>query len=358
MMKSNNSKSKITYREAIAYSMKKNMVNNKKVIIIGQGVTDHKGTFGTTLNLNKKFPNRIIETPISEDSVAGICVGLSLKGMYPINTHIRADFSLLIFNQLINLIAKYKYMFGGLWEVPMLFRLVVGRSWGQGAQHSQSLQSLLSHIPGLTVIMPSSADSIIKSYNYAINKYKGPVVSFEHRLLYEIKFNKGNNKPLNRSPFNSKIIKSGKDVTIIACSVMVLEALRASKYLEQINIHSEIIDLNCISHIDEKMILKSLNKTKKLIVIDTSWVNFGIASEISRIILKNNANLLSTNPVFLGMQPSPCPTAKKLEDYFYPDVADIFSETVKLLNFPRGNIKSFPKKESMTDYYKHFKGPF
>ena len=276
--------------------------------------------------------------------------------MYPINTHIRADFSLLIFNQLINLISKYKYMFGGLWEIPMLFRLVIGRSWGQGAQHSQSLQSLLSHIPGLTVIMPSSANSIIDSYDYAINHYKGPVVSFEHRLLYEINFNKS--QSINKKPFSSKIIKSGHDVTIIACSVMLLEAMRASEYLKKINISIEIIDLNCISHIDEKKILKSVKKTKKLLVLDTSWVKFGIASEISRIILNNHFDILEKNPVFLGMKPSPCPTAKILEDYFYPDVYDIFNEVVKMVDYPKSNIKEFPKKESMTDHYKHFKGPF
>jgi len=355
-MKSNNSKSKITYREAIASSMKTNMINNKKVIIIGQGVTDHKGTFGTTLNLNKKFPNRVIETPISEDSIAGICVGLSLKGMYPINTHIRADFSLLIFNQLINLIAKYKYMFGGLWEIPMLFRLVIGRSWGQGAQHSQSLQSLLAHIPGLTVIMPSNSDSIINSYNYAINHYNGPVISFEHRLLYEIQFNRS--YKVDKNPFSSKIIQQGKDVTIIACSVMLLEAMRASKYLEKLNISVEIIDLNCISQIDERKILNSIKKTKKLLVLDTSWIKFGIASEISRILISNKYDILEKNAIFLGMQPSPCPTAKILEDYFYPDVLDIFNAVIGLVNYPKSNIKTFPKKQSMTDHYKHFKGPF
>ena len=122
--------------------------------------------------LKEMYPDRLIETPIAEDSVAGICMGLALNGMYPINTHIRADFGLLIFNQLINLAAKYRYMFGGLFEVPSLFRMVIGRSWGQGAQHSQSLQSLMAHIPGLTVIMPSSPKAIELSYRHAISEYK------------------------------------------------------------------------------------------------------------------------------------------------------------------------------------------
>ena len=135
-----------TYREALEVAMNKAMDENENTLIIGQGVADFKGLFGTTSGLAIKYPNRVIETPLAEDSIAGICIGASLNGMYPINTHIRADFGLLVFNQLINLAAKYKYMFGGLFEVPMMMRMIIGRSWGQGAQHSQSLQSLMAHI--------------------------------------------------------------------------------------------------------------------------------------------------------------------------------------------------------------------
>ena len=165
-MKKNN-----TYVSALFKAMQEIMKKNDNAIIIGQGVTDFKGLFGTTSGLKEKYPHRIIETPLAEDSIAGICIGASLNGMYPINTHIRADFSLLIFNQLINLAAKYKYMFGGLFEVPMMIRLIVGRSWGQGAQHSQSLQSLFAHIPGLVVVMPSNPESIIQSYLYGFFFY-------------------------------------------------------------------------------------------------------------------------------------------------------------------------------------------
>ncbi len=133
---------KMKYREALTLAMSEAM-EDPKSMILGQGITDFKGMWGTTSGLSQKYPDRVIETPLSEDAVAGICIGASLNGMYPINTHIRADFGLLIFNQLINLASKYRYMFGGLFEVPLLFRMVIGRSWGQGAQHSQSLQSLL-----------------------------------------------------------------------------------------------------------------------------------------------------------------------------------------------------------------------
>ena len=341
------------YRESILKTNQEIMVN-KKVIMLGQGITDFKAMWGSMEGLKSLYPKRIIETPIAEDSIAGICVGLSLNGMYPINTHIRADFSLLIFNQLINLIAKYRYMFGGHFEVPMLFRLVIGRSWGQGAQHSQSFQSLLSHIPGLTVIMPSNASSLYNSYKFAVEKYKNPIISFEHRLLYELDFDLPG-KVNSKKPLSSYIARKGKDVTIIATSIMVLESMRAASYLEEYGIELEIIDLHNTSHPDKELLIKSINKTRLLIVADTSWTNYGVSAEISRIILEHDQGLLKKNQINLGMAFASCPTAKALEDKFYPGMSEIISSALSLLNLKNVPI---PTPQPMTDFYKHFKGPF
>ena len=129
---------------------------------LGQGVDDHKGIFGSTIGLADDFgADRVFDTPLAEEGMTGIAIGAALNGLYPIQTHIRADFALLAMNQIVNLAAKYRYMFGGRFEVPMMIRMIVGRSWGQGAQHSQSLQSLFAHVPGLVVIMPSTAESIL-----------------------------------------------------------------------------------------------------------------------------------------------------------------------------------------------------
>lgn len=331
------------------------MDKKDNTLLIGQGVTDFKGIFGTVNGLYDRYPARVIETPIAEDSVAGVCIGAALNGMYPINTHIRADFGLLIFNQLINLAAKYKYMFGGLFEVPMLIRLVVGRSWGQGAQHSQSLQSLMAHIPGLRVVMPATPGAILSTYRHAIQNHRGPVVSLEHRLLYELSFD--NATDVLEQPFGSRIITAGSDVTLIATSVMVLEAKRAAKHLEEMGVSTEIIDLNSISHPDQNMILTSLRKTGKLLVVDTSWQAYGVSAEINRIINETDPTLLKKPAVSLGMKPAPCPTAKALEDMYYPDVHDIVKAAAMLA---RGEINglNLPPKQSMTDFYKHFKGPF
>ncbi len=346
-----------TYRESLYNAMAEAMADHDNTMILGQGVTDFKGTFGTTIDLHKKYKTRVIETPIAEDSIAGVCIGASLNGMYPINTHIRADFGLLAFNQIVNLAAKYKYMFGGLFEIPMMIRLVIGRSWGQGAQHSQSLQSLLAHIPGLTVLMPSNPFTITRDYRHAISKFKGPVIFLEHRLLYEISFEQ-KSFSIGKKPFETDILSKGKDITIISTSIMTLECTRAVSFLKTQGISVDLIDLNSISHPNYEIILDSIKKTGRLLVVDTSWKEYGVCAEINRIINEKNSNYLKVPSRSLGMKKASCPTAKSLEDIFYPDVHDIVKECFLLLGKQLEKVSNIPKKQPMTDYYKHFKGPF
>ncbi|MDB2530879.1 alpha-ketoacid dehydrogenase subunit beta [Alphaproteobacteria bacterium] len=347
------------YVEGIAVAMREAFEEQENTILLGQGVTDFKAIFNTVNDLHIDFPGRVFETPISEDSVMGMCIGASMSGMYPINTHIRADFSLLIFNQLINLAAKYKYMFGGLFEVPMLIRLVIGRSWGQGAQHSQSLQSMFSHVPGIVVIMPSTPQDIIQTYRYARKFHKGPVVSLEHRLMYDINFDEKTD-PIECSSesLNPKVVQPGDDVTIVATSIMVLEAKRASKILVEEGISVEIIDLVSPTSKNMRAVLESIRKTKRLLIADTSWLPFGVAAEISRLVLQEGVNLLDAPVVCLGMANAPCPTAKSLEDIYYPTIQDIRSAVYKILKREEPSIMNLPLKLSMADFYKTFKGPF
>jgi pyruvate/2-oxoglutarate/acetoin dehydrogenase E1 component len=347
-----------SYRGALFAAMRSALADHDHTVIIGQGVTDHKGIFGTTTGLADAFGrDRVIETPLAEEAITGVCIGAALNGLYPINTHIRADFSLLAFNQLINLAAKYKYMFGGLFEVPMLVRLVIGRSWGQGAQHSQSLQSLFAHIPGLTVIMPSTPECILASYDWAIRRHRGPVISLEHRLMYDLAFAEGGwSAGAGATPFSSRLLREGKDVTIVATSIMVLEAMRAADYLAGHGIDCEVIDLHCVSHPDKAMILKSLAHTGRLLVADTSWPMYGVSAEICRFVAETDPRLLTAPVVTLGMQPAPCPTAKSLEDLYYPDLAHFVEAVARLV---RGRVGiPLPDARSMTDFYKSFKGPF
>lgn len=345
-----------TYREAIAKVHYELMSEDKRVVVIGQGVSDFKSLFGTTEKIKKAYPSRVIDTPIAEDSTAGICIGLALNGCIPINTHIRADFSLLAFNQIINLAAKYKYMFGGLFEVPVVFRLIVGRSWGQGAQHSQSLQSLFAHIPGLTVVMPSTPESIISTYRDAVKNRRNPTIVFEHRLMYDLIFNKGQASELG--VFGSTKVREGDCTTVIAVSIMVLEAQRAWDYLSNYGIYFDIIDMHSVSHPDRNLILDSVKKTGSVIVADTSWCPYGISGEVVRMICEVDPILLRRPVITLGMKLAPCPTSKALEDEFYPGVYDIIKSVLANLDFNKRKMVPLPQKESMTDFYKSFKGPF
>lgn len=348
--------SNLSYRDALKKAMHHSMNLNKKSVAIGQGIDDPKKIFGTTHKILEEFGElRSIDTPISEEGVTGVCLGMSLNKIYPIQTHIRSDFLLLASNQIINLIAKYKYMFGGLYTVPMLIRVVIGRSWGQGAQHSQSLQSLYSHIPGLKVIMPSSSQSVLDSYPKIVCSFSGPVISFEHRLLYDLEF-KIEEKKKNFDPFSSILIRKGNDLTIIATSIMVLEAKRAASYVKKFyNKNCEIIDLHCTSDVDKVNLLKSVKKTKKLLIADTGWANYGVCAEINRIINENCVGWLEKPVKSLSMKFTSCPTSKSLEEYFYPNQIDFVRNILELLNLKPDHL---PNEKSMSDVYKKFKGPF
>lgn len=348
----------LSYREALYQVMHDALANDPRVLIMGQGVDDHKGTFGSTLGLAEKFgANRCFDTPLAEESMTGIGIGLALNGLYPIQTHIRSDFVLVAMNQIVNHAAKYKYMFGGQYEVPMLIRAVVGRSWGQGAQHSQSLQSLFAHIPGLTVIMPAHSQRILEDYEYVIKNVRGPVLSIEHRLMYDLQFHTHPTKgPVK---LTSHKVREGKDVTIVACSIMVLEALRSAEWLaEKAGIDCEIIDANSVSHPDREMIVESVKKTGKLVVADTSWKPFGFCGEICRMVCEDAPQALKKPVVTLGMEPCPCPTAKSLEDLYYPNLQSLSDTIAKLVTGKEKHGIDLPGEHSMADVYKKFKGPF
>jgi Pyruvate/2-oxoglutarate dehydrogenase complex, dehydrogenase (E1) component, eukaryotic type, beta subunit len=331
---------------------------NEHAFIIGQGVDDHKALFGTTAGLVERFgAERVMDTPLAEEGIMGIAIGAALNGMYPILTHIRADFMLVATNQIINLAAKYRYMFGGCFEVPLLIRAIVGRSWGQGAQHSQSLQSLFAHIPGLHVVMPANSGTILDTYPHIFSKIKGPVISFEHRLLYNLDFNVEPAEPI-ADPMAARLVRRGRDVTIVATSIMVLEATRAAHHLESQGIECEVIDLHCVSHVDAGRIIESLERTGRLVIADTSWPAYGVAAEICRVVCEHGPHLLRAPVRSLGMAPAPCPTAKALEDRYYPGLDDLCDVVAQVVTGRPDHGIALPGEQSMADVYKRFRGPF
>lgn len=346
-----------TYREALSAAMRHALEANENTIVLGQGVDDHKGTFGSTLGLAEEFGSeRVVDTPLAEEGMTGVAVGAALNGLYPIQTHIRVDFALLAMNQIVNLAAKMRYMFGGRFRVPMLIRTVIGRSWGQGAQHSQSLQSLFSHVPGLTVVMPATADAVLATYPWVVEHFDGPVISLEHRLLYDVSFRGAENPP---PPLGSRRVRQGDDVTVVATSIMVLEAMRAADYLaERAEIGVDVIDLHCVSRPDRELIGESVRRTGRLVVADTSWTGYGVAAEVARIVAETDPAALRAPLRSLGMAPTPCPTAKALEDLFYPNLRRLVDEIASLARGRADHGIPLPPDASMADVYKRFKGPF
>ena len=347
------------YREALLASMRGILESQPRSLILGQGVSDFKGTFGSTVGLAEDFgPDRVVDTPLSEEAITGVGVGLALTGHYVVMTHIRLDFALLCMNQIVNMAAKYRYMFGGRHNAPLLIRLVVGRSWGQGAQHSQSLQSLFAHIPGLTVVMPSNSQAVLDYYSYAAINVPDPVVSVEHRLLYELDF-ETTTDTATQVPWYPKVVRPGSQVTVAATSIMVLEAKRAAEYvLEEFGISVEVVDIGCVSSIPTQVILESISKTRHLVVADTSWDAYGVSAEISRIVIGSDPGLLARPAAFVSPAFTPCPTAKRLEDEFYPDQANFVAAILTSLGVDERTSQRLPSRESFRDYYSHFRGPF
>jgi len=251
-------------------------------------------------------------------------------------------------------------MFGGRFELPMLIRMVIGRSWGQGGQHSQSLQSLFAHIPGLIVIMPSTAQAVLDYYPQIISQCRNPVLTLEHRLLYDLDFRLEPPKATtSASPLSSRKMRLGRDVTVVATSIMVLEAMRAADHLSRTaSIECEVIDLNCISHPDAAMILESVAKTGKLLIADTSWPAYGVCAEVCRLVSERSPSALRAPVVSIGMAQAPCPTAKSLEDLYYPNLRTLTDALARLTTGRPDHGVPLPNEHSMADVYKRFKGPF
>ena len=347
----------LSYADALLETMDGALAAHPNTFIMGQGVDDFKGIFGSTTGLADKYgAKRVFDVPLMEEGMTGIAIGASLVGDYPITTHIRADFAFLAMNQIINLASKYRYMFGGIMSCPMLIRVVVGRSWGQGAQHSQSPQATFAHYPGLTVVMPATSQAIVDMYPQIINRHPGPVVSIEHRLLYNLDFSvSASAKPI---PLTSYVAREGRDVTVVATSVMVLEAMRAAQYVsDKAGIEVEIIDLNSISHPDWDLVANSVRKTGKLVIADTSWLEYGVAAEVCRQLMLRDPTILRRPPTMLGMAAAPCPTAKSLEDIYYPSQHETVDAILTQVRGANHGIE-LPVERSMTEGYKRFRGPF
>lgn len=321
-------------REAIDQLMKK----DRSVFVVGEGVPDPKGVFGTTIGLREVYgKNRVWDMPLSENAMTGAVIGAAISGMKPILVHQRLDFALLSLDQIINNAAKWFYMFGGQQSVPLVIRMVVGHGWGQGAQHSQNLQALFAHIPGLKVVMPSQpADA--KGLLVAAIQDPNPVIFLEHRWIHSAVGDVP--EQLYVTPIGkAAITQKGSDITIVSSSYMALESLRAAQLLTKFGISAEVVDLRTIAPLDESTIIRSVKKTGRLLVVDSAWTNGGIAGEIIARVVTSNMNMLKAMPARIGLPDMPTPSSPGLTKHYYPNIETIMKSVCDMLKKDASPIK-------------------
>jgi acetoin:2,6-dichlorophenolindophenol oxidoreductase subunit beta len=307
----------LTYAQAIYEATAQEMERDPNVFVFGLGVDDPIGLYGTTLDLHKRFgADRNFDTPLAEDAMTGLAVGAAFAGLRPIHVHQRMDFLMLCMNQLVNVASKASYTFAGAVSVPMVVRGVIGRSWGQGPQHSQSLHSMFMHVPGLKVVAPTTPHDA-KGCLVAAIRDNNPVVFMEHRMLYNIR---GIVPEASYAvPFGkARVLAQGDDITIVAISHMVVEALRAKAHLESEGIHAEVIDPVSLAPLDIETIADSAERTGRLLVVDNDWTGCGASAEIIAAVTERLQDGPAPRMARLGFAPTPCPTTKPLENLFYP----------------------------------------
>ena len=347
----------LKFTEAINEAMILSMQREKNVICYGLGVDDPKRIFGTTKKLKEIFGSkRVFDVPASENALTGIGIGSSLNGLRPVMVHQRLDFFLYAMDQLINGAAKWSYVFGGVKSLPLTIRLVIGRGWGQGPTHSQSLQSLFLHIPGLKVVMPSNSYQAKGLLNAAIFD-NNPVLYLEHRWLHNT-YSHVPKKFYKLSLDQPQVLKKGKDLTIVSMGYMTNESILADKILRSHNIQSEIIDMCVMSPLNLSKVFASVKKTKHLLVLDTSTSICSLSSEILSQIFRYCFKYLKSKPEILALPHVPQPTSFGLTKNFYNDYTDIIKSVKNILKIKK-DIKFRKNKlifHDVPDF--NFKGPF
>jgi len=312
----------LSYVDAVREATDQEMARDPGVLVYGLDVDDPKAIQGTTRGLLAKYgAERVFGTPLSEDAMTGAAIGMALAGLRPIHVHIRMDFLMLAMNQLINVAAKSRYMYGGQVALPMVVRAMIGKSWGQGAQHSQGLHSFFMHVPGLKVVAPATPYDAKGCLSAAVRD-DNPVIYVEHRLLH---FQHGPvpEEPYQVLPGKARITARGCDVTIVGVSAMQPEALSAQRYLQNTGISAEVIDPIWLSPLDIDTIAESAERTGRLLVVDNGWVTCGAGAEIVALVAERLMAVRDLRVRRMGFAPVTCPTAPALEALFYPNARTI-----------------------------------
>lgn len=322
----------ITYSEAVREALSQEMRKNDDVFILGEDIGVYGGAFGVTRGMIEEFgPDRIRNTPISESGIAGAAVGSALTGMRPIAELQFSDFITIALDQMANQAAKIRYMYGGKGKVPMVLRTPSGSGTGAAAQHSQSLEAWVAHVPGLKVVQPSTGYDAKGLLKAAIDD-DNPVIFYEHKTLYGTKSDVPEEQysiPLGQAD----IKREGTDVTIVAYAVMVPRALEAATELEKEGISVEVVDPRTLVPLDKETIVKSVSKTGRVVVAHEAVKRGGYGGEIASMIAESDAFDFLDAPIKrLGGAESPIPYNPELEKAHVPQVPDMIKAVKETLN--------------------------
>ena len=307
----------ISFAEAINEATRQAMRLSDDVFVFGQGV-DNPGVFHTTSGLVDEFSSRrVFDTPVAESAMTGVGLGASLAGMRPILVHQRLDFMLFSMDQLVNWAALWRYKSAGKSGMPLTVRAIVGKGWGQGPQHSKSLQAWFAHVPGLRVAMPSTPRDAKGLLLEAIFG-EDPTIIIEGRPLFSMT-DEVPEEPYRISFGKAAVRREGEHATLVGFGYMVPMALRAAELLAEEGLEVEVVDPRTVVPLDEETILDSVRKTGRLVIADTAWTSFGISAEVGTRVAERAFKHLKAPIKRVALPDGHSPTSPALEKLFYPD---------------------------------------
>jgi len=320
----------ITFVESLRMTLREEMERDPSLMLIGEDIGRYGGIFGVTKGLLEEFgPQRVRSTPISESAIIGSALGAAMTGIRTVAEIMYVDFATCAMDQIVNQVAKIRYMSGGKVKVPLVIRTQGGGGRGNAAQHSQSLEALFFHIPGLKIVMPSTPYDARGLLKTAIRD-DNPVMFIEHKLLYATKGFVSEDEYL--IPFGQADIKrKGKDVTVIAISYMVTKALKAADQLTGDGIELEVIDLRTLVPLDLETLLQSVRKTNRVVIVHEGCRRGGIGADIACTIVEETFDFLDAPIQRVGALNVPIPYSEPLEKAVIPDEEDIIEAVKKVL---------------------------
>ena len=354
----------ISFAEAIKESIYTSIKKDNNIFLMGEGVDDPSSMWGTIKGVKKEFgKNKTLEMPVSENAMIGLAIGSAIMGSKPIVNLQRVEFAFLALEQIFNNAAKTHYVTDGKLNVPLVIRLVIGRGWGPGPNHSQSLESIFSYFPGLKVVMPCFPFEAKGLLTSSIQD-KNPVIFLEHRWLH----NTLGHVPKGYYELDLKSaskIKNGKELTIVSTSFSTLEALKVVNFLNNHGISCDLFNLRVLNPLNISNIYSSVKKTSKILTIDTGHIKLGMGSEIvSRVVEKNITKNIKA--IRMGLPDHPTPSSRGLIKNFYPSPYQILNNALNLIGLSKiknnSLLKKFKEENEEKKYIDipdpSFKGPF